>query len=331
MRHLIVLALLAVTCEYGRAQDVSQLYAPAELTRSGGVYGPNLRGLWEEDFQSRLTLAERQKTGTVTLLMPAVGAHGHPLDFYSDPSSGKVFLPVASIKFIDDLSIAFAYYERMGCDQGLVSDYAAVLRVRPGAAKGSPLKTLGVPLDALADPFVDDVSQKLLKSIVFFVAAHEYAHVMYRHQGYGNISAQRAQAQEAEADAFALDAMRRIGVAPTAMAHFFLIASRLEPSPVEFSSAADYEAYLRRRATHPVSASRIMKVADGIENDLDAFTLLQPKPAQARKTLEWLVPQLRKIAATLDDRDMRAFLTARALSIDVSKLPLACKPKPRHE
>lgn len=164
--------------------DVSQLYGTRELQDAGKRYVRNLRGMWEEDFLSRLTRDERALGDSVTLNLPLVGVSHHPLEFYSNSSTQQVYLPIASIKFIDDLSAAFAYYDVMGLDLGTVSDYAAALRFQPQKAAGSPLEALGVPRDAINNPRVDDVAQKLLKSIVYFVAAHEYAHVMYRHGGY---------------------------------------------------------------------------------------------------------------------------------------------------
>ena len=71
---------------------------------------------------------------------------------------------------------------------------------------------------------------------------------------------QQAQKQEIEADAFALEVM---GV-PSAwcslgMMYFFLIASRLQLTPFDLPSAAEYENYLHQRATHPVSAMRTLE------------------------------------------------------------------------
>lgn len=193
MRWLLQSALLMLVGPTVQAQDVSLLYSTSELQRIGNRYQPNLRGLWEQDLLSRLTRDERVRAGNVTLNLPLVGAARYPLEFYSDPSSRQVFLPIASVKFMDDLAVAFAYYGKMGCDTGTVSDYAAVLRFRPQDAKGSPLDTLGVPRSALDDPFVNDVAQKILKSTIFFVMAHEYAHVMYQHRSYTAITAQQAQ------------------------------------------------------------------------------------------------------------------------------------------
>ncbi len=326
MYWIMGFAFLMFMCANARAQDVLLLYTTSELQEIGTRYRPNLIGLWEEDFLSRLTRDERARTGTVTLNLPLVGANRNPLDFYSSPPRRQVFLPIASVKFFDDLAVAFAYYGKMGCDLGVVSDYSAALRVRPQDLKGSPLDTLGVPPAALNDPYVDDVAQKILKSIIFFVAVHEYAHVMYQHRDYSSITAQQAQLQETEADAFALEIMRRIGLAPVGLTYFFLVASRLEATPGDFASSAEYETYLRQRATHPVSAMRILKIAEGIEDHIDEFARLQKDPPLWKTKLQGDATKLREISQTLDDRRMRLFLAQRARSADVSAFRRACRP-----
>jgi len=244
-----------------QAPDILRIYSTPELQEYAARIHGNLRGMWEEDFLSRLTDDERARAGTVTLNAPLVGDTRHPLEFYSDPIQRQVFLPIASVKFFDDLALAFSYYDNKGCDVGVVSDYAAVLRFRPEDITGSPLDALGVPRTATADPKVDELAQKILKSTVFFVAAHEYAHVMYRHMSYSWTTAQQAQQQEADSDAFSLDVLRRIGVPPAGLYYFFLIASRFEATPGDFASPEEYEDFLRQRASHPVVSLRLLEIA----------------------------------------------------------------------
>ncbi len=324
MRWLLLVALSMFLCTRALAQDVSRLYTNAELQEAGNRYHPNLLGLWEEDFQTQLTHDERVRAGKVTLNLPLLGPTRHPLEFYSSPARRQVFLPIASVKFADDLAVALAYYDKMGCDLGSVSDYAAVLRFRSQDVQGSPLETLGVPKSALNDPTVDDVAQKVLKSIVFFVVVHEYAHVMYRHKDYNTITAQQAQQQETEADAFALEIMRRIGVPPLGLIYFFLMASRLEATPGDFASPADYETYVQQRSTHPLSALRILKVAEGIDDHAGEFARLQNDPLSWTRRLRDQARQLREIAGTLNDNRMRLFLAQRAKGADIAAFRRAC-------
>jgi hypothetical protein len=320
------LAFAAAATTPAHAQDLTLLYSQAELVRAAQRYSPNLRALWGEDFLSRLTPSERRLAGAVTLRLPLVGAHGTPLDIYADPSSRQVYLPISSVKFLDDIFIAMAYYDSRGCGLGSVSDYVAALREQPGAFRGSPRAALGIPADALDDRGVDDVAQKLLKSSIYFAMAHEYAHVMYRHRGYQSITAQEARQQEIQADAFALEIMRRIAVPPVSMAHFFLLASRLEYSPGDFDTAQEYEVYLRQRATHPVGAQRILAVADFMERNVKSFVRLQHDPIVWERRLLVTAGQLREIGRTLDDRSMRRFLAERARTMAPAALRVACRP-----
>lgn len=307
------------------AQDVGRLYSQSELADAGSRYAPNLQAMWDVDFLTRLTPAERQRAGAVTLHLPLVGAQRLPLDFYALAAQRQVFLPIASVKFLDDVFIAMAYYDRRGCSMEAVFDYMGVLRERPAALPGSPRAALGVPANVLDDAVVDDVTQKLLKSAVYFIATHEYAHVMYHHQGYASITAREAQRQETEADAFALEAMRRIAVAPLAMAHFFALASRWEGSPADFDSAGEYETYLQRRASHPVSAQRILAVADALQENANTYARLQPDPPAWERLFLSDAGKLRAIGQMLDDRAMRRALTVRARSLDPATLRTGCR------
>lgn len=326
MRPVILAGWLAAIASLSiHAQDVGRLYTQADLAKAGARYAPNLKGLWEEDFLSRLTPAERQQGGAVALTLPLIGAQRTPIDFYANALERRVSLPISSVKFLDDISIAIAYYERKGCGMGTVSDYVGVLRERPDELSSAPREALGVPADALKDEFVDDVSQKLLKSTVYFIVAHEYAHVMYGHAGYKSITAAQAQRQETEADAFALEVMRRIAVPPLSMAHFFMLVSRLEKSPADFETQAEYEAYLRTRATHPISSRRIIAVANALQANAASYARLQPNPQAWTQRIGMIAGQVRAVGETLDDPKMRQFMTMRSRTIAPASLRAGCQ------
>jgi hypothetical protein len=306
-------------------QNVANLYSLPDLRKAEQIYRRNLQGLWNEDFLPRLTPEERTKAGTVALETPLAGPYRHPLEFSADAETKQVTFPIASIKFVDDIAVAFAYYDKQHCDLGPISDYAGALRFQPRAPAGAPLNALGVPATALTDPYVDDVAQKILKSTIFFFFAHEYAHVMYKHGGYNSIIAVEAQRREVEADAFALDVLRRAGVVPFGLTYYFLIASRLEKSPIEFDSLAEYEADLRERATHPVSTERILSIARGIDSATSDFARVQNNQTSAIAALRSISAKLRDIARGLDDRQMRKYLADRAKTVDMASLQRSCQ------
>ena len=305
---LLLASLCAVSSS--RAQDVSGLYSRDELARIARIYAPNIEAMWRDDFLSQLTARERLQAGAVTLRLPLFGIHRQLLEFYSSAARREVVLPVSSIKFVDDLAAAAVFYDQRGCGHGPVSDYVAALRFRSSAE--APLDTLGVPASALDD----EIAKRIVSSTLFFVMGHEFAHVMYAHRPYESISAVQAQAQEIEADAFALDVMRRISVPALGVVHFFVLASRLEPAA---------GGVVRLAATHPVSARRIAAIADSIDANVRAFTKLQPDRRAAEASLRARVQLLRGIAGILDDNRMRTFLEDRARNADLSAFRRACR------
>ena len=308
-----------------QAQHMGRLYSQAELQDANARMAPNLRGLWDEDFLSRLTPDERRRAGAVSLNLPLAGRPGAPLDFFANPPARQVFMPIASVKFLDDVYISIAYYELRGCGMAAISDYMGVLRERPTELAGTPRQSLGVPPTVLEDPFVDDVSQKLTKSTLYFIAAHEFAHVMHGHAPYGSITAQQAQRQEAEADAFALEVMRRIAVPPLGLAHFFTLLSRLEYSPADFPTTERYEAYLQQKATHPVSSQRILALADALQANAASYVRTQSAPRDWENRVLAVARDLQTVGQTLDDRDMRRFLAQRSKTVSPASLRVACK------
>lgn len=314
-------------CLHGaaQAQDVRLLYPTAMLEKAEQVYAPNLHGMWAEDFLAKLTPLERKRAGPVSLDTPLLGLSKAPLTYYALPAQQRVVIPIASIQFLDDLSMAFSYYQAQGCDMGLVSDYVAALSRQAKPPAGTPRQALGVPDEAFQDELVNDTAMKALKSNVYFLMAHEYAHVMLHHQGYALISAKQAQLQEMQADDFALTVMRRIGVAPIAAVQFFLIASRLERAPGDFPDEASYQAYVKEVLTHPVSSARLHNLAAQIQAHLTAFAHAEPHPERVQASLAAAVPQLQEIARTLDDPKMRDHLARQAMALDAQALKTACK------
>ena len=247
------------------AADLSALYADAELGERKARYEPRIRWNFENLILGSLTPAERSKLGEVRLVLPLRGQgalRGHPMAFYA---GGKtVVVPIMSVKFFDDLTLAFAYFSTKGLNLEPVADYVGMLKYHSAADIGGrfppPLEALGLSYDIWkTDKKVDDVSQQALKSGLVWIMAHELGHISHGHRGYADIRADDAQRQEAAADAFANRIMRRIGVPPIGMPIFFTAMAHLEPSRGDFQSNDAWTKYLSTKATHPLTADRMVR------------------------------------------------------------------------
>src|SRR3546814_965232 len=96
-------------------------------------------------------------------------------------------------------------------------------------------------------------------------------HVLHAHPGYGPM-VHRADARrnEAEADRFALEVMRRLPAQPTGMFLFFQVMAYAGPNRGDFDSDVAWRGSLDR-ATPPVTPDRLRAIADHLRPPADAF------------------------------------------------------------
>src|SRR3546814_15677356 len=81
-----------------------------------------------------------------------------------------------SLKFFDDLAVAFAWLNRNGYSPETVLEYVGMLKYGREGDFGrwpQPLRSLRIPDDALTDPAVDSLAQNIFTSGVIFVLLHE--------------------------------------------------------------------------------------------------------------------------------------------------------------
>ncbi len=306
--------------------DLSDLYPEAELVERQSRYGPNLQWNFENLVVGSLTPAERAQLGPVRLATPlrAEGRmRGHPLAFYA--GGDTVTMPILSVKFFDDLTLAWSFFWARQLSLEPVTDYLGMIKYRDPAEIGGrfapPLETLGIPADIWkTDKLVDDNSQKALKSALVWVMAHELGHIYHRHQGYAGVSAAQAQANEAEADRFANTIMRRIGETPSGMAQFFLMMTHFDPNPTDFADDAAWRAYQASEATHPLTAERLNAIADDLEDDPQDFAASEPDVDAATQNVLYLARQMRVIGETLADPEVLSSIKIKALATDPAAL-----------
>lgn len=323
----IVGALFAMIATAAFAQW-DTMYQGAQLQSSSKIYAPNLRGMWTEDMRARLGPEDQQALAGVQLVSPLVGAHGHPLDYYADVAARRIYIPILSVRFLDDLAIAQSWMIHRACAQPALIDYVAMLRHRnpaefPGGRYPTPREALRVPDDVLKIGYVDDLSGKILKSTVFFLIAHEAAHIRLGHRTYGQLTPEQAQAQEMQADSFALDVMQLVGVPPNGLPLFFTTAYAFEPAPSDFASPAAYEAH-RRSVTHPVTTDRLLAIAHRMQSQAARFAHAEPDPAKVTRIVFEGGAQVALLAGNLQDVKLKEFQKLRGRSVDLPTLHSAC-------
>jgi hypothetical protein len=140
------------------------------------------------------------------------------------------------------------------------------------------------------DPFVDDVSSKLLSSILFFIVAHELGHIAYRHRAGPDVLPDISQQHERAADAYALEIMAQMRLQPLGIALFFGAAAMMEGG----------------QNTHPMSGSRAVAAAAVVRTrSADFVDRFEQNPVAAAQRLEALAEQVGAAMELADDPQIR--------------------------
>ncbi len=322
----LLLSLLVILPNTAAAADLAMLYSDAVLAERKARYEPHIRWNFDNLVVGSLTPQERAKLGRVVLELPLRGEgelRGHPLAFYA--GGRTVTVPIMSVKFFDDLTVAWAFFWANDMSLEPVTDYLGMLKYRDPQEIGGrfppPFEALGVAPNAWeTDTAVDDVSQKALKSALVWIMAHELGHLYHGHRGYVGVSAEQAQENEAQADRFANTIMRRIGVAPMGMAQFFMMMAHFDRNAADFSSPEEWQAWLSEQNTHPLTASRMTALADDLLRSPEDFAATESDVAAGVERVRYVAAQIRGIGDLLADPDIQRSIALKALATDPQSL-----------
>lgn len=311
-QRLLLILVTLIPLSLG-ARDYSGMYTSNELQRSSNTYSENIRAMLAEDIAGYLTAEESVTLRRVRLSQPW-NRVSDPFEFSANPATGTILVPTFSVKFFDDLAIATAWFERYNCNKEAVFDYVAALDFSQRDLP-SPLKALNVPEDAYKlDDFVDDVSQKTLKSALVFLVLHELGHVHYQHRPYNEITDSQAQAQETEADQFAMRVLRRMRMPPLGMTVWFMAVSMRDPL-IDGSP----------RQTHPLTSSRLQAIAQDLRNRPEDFIEPANHGIVSANDIRTIANEIDTIARNLADPDLRSFLRERGRLATTALLSSACQ------
>ena len=249
----------AVTCTEAEAQTNSvsmHIYTAQQLNNAARIYMNGIRAIFE-DIKKDIPLSYSSykiRARAVSLEMPLEG-YGF-FGFVAYPQQQKVVAPIDAIKLFDDLATAIAYRDYKGCDLISPIDYIGILAVQPGIRRLTPFEAMGIPANILeTNRQVYIQSGKILKSAIYFILAHELAHVLFNHKG-NNQDYGISQAEERDADAFALATIKNAGgtgTIPMGMVYFFMMTRRLN--------------ILNVQTTHPFSHERAAYISQQINAD----------------------------------------------------------------
>jgi hypothetical protein len=292
------------------AQQRLMPFAPEELRTKGVRLARNVPGLFAEDLRDQLPPPWPARLRDVRLAIPA-GEEGElaPWHFDALPATRTVRAPLRTLVFLDEMSGLFAHLERRRCGHDAALRYMGLLVTRPpvrGRPPG-PFEAFGLTERIHDDAFVKDVSEKLLGSTVFFMLAHELGHLALGHRaGLTGLASQR---QEAEADAFALEACAAVRLSPLGLVMFFALVASIEGP----------------QSTHPLSGSRLNAIAAALRAQPRSFVdRLETDVGRTTRVVAGLASELETVGRTVDDPTIRAAFIRRAAETEWKSLPAFC-------
>lgn len=307
---LIILVAAATAASPGRAEMYSQRELAADRPRLQARIA-EMHGL--VTLPQFLAPSDRW-LAEVEVLTPDVAPDGDPMGFSA--YQGRVYMPLAGLKFIEDLTMAYAWRYSTGRSLEPFDEYLAMLRWKPepdwpGGVHLDPLEAFGVP-EAIweTDPAVGDLGTSFRNEAWAFLLAHELAHVLFSHPG-NRAPAAVSQANESEADAFALNLLERAGTIPMGAVLYFQATAAFYSSRADLPSDRAYARWQREAATHPVNSQRLLAMA----YKLQLFARQQSNPARV-ESLRFIGAGLEQFARDLDDPAMQQLIVRRAVSGD---------------
>jgi hypothetical protein len=321
---VIRLALCALLLATGgaSAQSVAELYPEEILAGDRPRFEQRLRQFFRHGLWDFLDGPEKQALADAELRFPLIGAHRHPFDFYAGAERGRptIWLPVLSLKVIEDLSVAWAWRQVHGYSLEPFDEYVAMLKYRTpadfaGGRYPEPLVALGVPAEIWQqEPAVDDLSLRLRNSAWAFILAHEMGHLRYRHPGNAAVDPATSQRHEREADEFALDLLERSETIPMGAVLWFQATVGYFPNRADFATDAAFLDW-QQQAAHPVNPGRLQSLALALERA--AGDSLDPTHAEV---LRFIATRLAAIAKTLAEPDMQRPIARKAVQGDPEDL-----------
>jgi hypothetical protein len=318
MKRIYLLCILLLIPIQTAAKDLSNLYEPNTLVYWQGRYPKNIQYNFENVIRANLEPKERTRLKSVQLKFPLVGINNDPLAFYSFPAGHPplVVVPILSVKFFDDLAIAYSWLTESGYSAETVIDFVSMLKYGkadwfPGGRYPQPMRALRVPANALDNPNVDKISQNILKSAMIWILAHELGHIYYRHPDYGSVPAEQAQRNEEESDRFATEIMRRIGVAPIGMGIFLTVAVHWWQNRGDVDTDEAWRYYVET-ATHPLTAHRMRTLAALLQEYAEDFARKEDNYYTALQAVRNAARDISSIARLLEDEDMQKSIKVRA-------------------
>jgi hypothetical protein len=171
---------------------------------------------------------------------------------------------------------------------------------------------------------VKTLASSLHNEAYAFILLHELGHVLYRHPGYEGLPKERTRRHEAEADRFALTVLERADTIPMGVILWFMAQVNAWPHRGQLGaegivkSEADWQAYLKTWATHPLTVERLSAIALSLDD-----WARRAGSGNQRDILRYIARRLAYMAEGFGDPDLQGCMAVVAYRAD----PMTLAPR----
>lgn len=303
------------------SMDMGGLYDTGTLQYWGKRYSKSTNSILKILIDG-LPAEEYRRLASMKLEFPLTNPE--LINFYAKVSTSVIVLPISSLKFLDDLCIAYSWLVINDYQLEPIEEYIAMLKYKRASdfQNGKyppPLQALGIPANALNDRRVDDLSMRLFNSARALILAHELGHVYYQHRT-------RSISNEESADLFALEILRSNSTIPMGAIIFFQATAIWFPNRADFPNDKEWSIFLREKATHPLNSRRLRTLAAKLSLMDKDFAGNEQDPLAGAETIRFIGSNVLSIAEYLEDTDIQRCLAEYAVTTD----PATLAPRSRH-
>jgi hypothetical protein len=289
VKAAFIAALLASSALY--ASDWSSLYG-GKLEDQRQRYRKDVDLVIAQEIQPFLTTEQAHAFSKLQIDLPATAApEPNPFDFYS-ASEGHITLPLLTVAFVEDMAEAYSWLWANQCSSRTVDEYLGMLRNRPASdfpdqSYPSPLVALHIPKDALENPAVAKMTERVRGTTLSFILLHQFGHQSYRTSSEEAVMKHdKVEADEELADAFALEVMKKNSETPAGLLmliHGMMYLPSVAPK------------------NHPLTQARLKAMADFLDVKAREFAEGRPDRRLSTIAIRSLAGHIRQAAAFLAD------------------------------
>ncbi len=306
---LVLAGWLLAPCPSGA--EVLGLYDDAYLRHWQTITPQDARAVYRESILPALTRDERALLVGLEfefpLRAPGEQAGREPFAFYAWRDAAgrpRVTASMLSLRLFSDLSLALVWLEAHGYAIDAPANYLTLLKYRPALRLPPPSGALGLPTSARDEPAVARRHGEFFTSGIVFVLLHELGHLRHGHVDRASSDPAASQRQEAQADAFALEVMARLGYPPVGAVGFFTFAAHWLPNRWDFETEAAWRDYVAH-GSHPLTGERLRALAAVLRSRAEDFARKAEDIGRARAATVYIAGQIEGIAGLLDDEEVQ--------------------------